>query len=65
MPKPQSTAKTVYVGSPSLLKELNVKASDERILQLQKAGKTVVFTMVDGKLAGAFALADMVREESA
>ena len=56
--------KEVFVGSPSLLKELNVQASDERILQLQKAGKTVVFSVVDGALAGVFALADVVREES-
>jgi Cu2+-exporting ATPase len=56
--------KEVYVGSPNLLKELNIEANDEKILALQEAGKTVAFTVVDGKLAGAFALADKVREES-
>ena len=56
--------KEVYVGSPNLLKEMNVDAKDEKITSLQEHGKTVVFTVVDGKLAGAFALADKIREES-
>jgi Cu2+-exporting ATPase len=56
--------KEVYMGSPNLLKELNIEANDEKIAALQEQGKTVVFTVVDGKLAGAFALADKVREES-
>ena len=57
-------ANRVYVGSPNLLKELNIEVSDERLVALQEQGKTVVFTVVDGKLAGAFALADKIREES-
>jgi Cu2+-exporting ATPase len=56
--------KEVYVGSPNLLKEMNVKVDDKKINALQEAGKTVVFTVVDGKLAGTFALADKIREES-
>lgn len=54
----------VSVGSPNLLKELNIKADDKKLVELQEQGKTVVFTVVDGKLAGAFALADKIREES-
>lgn len=54
----------VSVGSPNLLKELNIKADDKKLVELQEQGKTVVFTAVDGKLAGAFALADKIREES-
>ncbi len=56
--------KKVYVGSPGLVKELKIELTDEKVLALQEAGKTVVFTIVDGKLAGAFALADEIREES-
>jgi Cu2+-exporting ATPase len=56
--------KEVSVGSPNLLKEMNIEVNDEKIIALQEQGKTVVFTVVDGKLAGAFALADKVREES-
>jgi Cu2+-exporting ATPase len=54
----------VHVGSPRLLEEMKIEANDERIKALQEQGKTVVFTVVDGELAGAFALADRVREES-
>ena len=54
----------VYVGSSSLLKELNVEPNDKRVVGLQDQGKTVVFTVVEGKLAGVFALADEIREES-
>jgi P-type Cu2+ transporter len=56
--------KEVYVGSPSLLKQLNVQVDNKRILKLQDEGKTVVLTVVDHKLAGAFALADKIRDES-
>jgi Cu2+-exporting ATPase len=56
--------KKVYVGSPNLLNELKIEEKDERITALQESGKTVIFTVVDGKLAGAFALADMIRAES-
>jgi Cu2+-exporting ATPase len=56
--------KEVYVGSPALLEEMKIEANDEKIKALQEQGKTVIFTVVDGKLAGAFALADRVRKES-
>ncbi len=56
--------KEVYVGSVNLLEELKIAVEDPRIGELQEQGKTVVFTVVDGKLAGAFALADSIRDES-
>lgn len=56
--------KEVYVGSPGLLKELKIDVEDEKIKELQEQGKTVVFTVVDGELAGAFALSDKIRQES-
>jgi Cu2+-exporting ATPase len=52
--------KKVSVGSPNLLKEMNIETNDEKIAALEEQSKTVV----DGKLAGAFALADKIREES-
>jgi len=52
------------VGSPNLLKKLNIEVENRRIIELQEQGKTVVFTVADGMLAGAFALSDMIREES-
>jgi Cu2+-exporting ATPase len=56
--------KDVYVGSLSLLDELGVKSQSPEIAALQEQGKTVVFVVVDGKLAGAFGLSDMIRQES-
>jgi Cu2+-exporting ATPase len=56
--------KTVRMGSPGLLDDLKISIDDRRILNLQKQGKTVVFAVVDGELAGAFALSDRIREVS-
>ncbi|MDH5686585.1 MAG: copper-translocating P-type ATPase [Candidatus Bathyarchaeota archaeon] len=54
----------IYVGSPSLLEDMDIEIDDQKIKELQEQGKTVVFTVIDRKLAGAFALSDMIREES-
>jgi len=54
----------VYVGGPNLLKEMGIEPKDQRIEKLQQEGKTVVFSVVDEELAGAFALSDKIREES-
>ncbi|MEM3579189.1 MAG: copper-translocating P-type ATPase [Candidatus Bathyarchaeia archaeon] len=54
----------VYVGSVNLLDELGISVNDPKIGELQKQGKTVVFVVVDGRLAGALALADIIRKES-
>lgn len=54
----------VYVGGVNLLDELGVGVNDPKIAELQRQGKTVVFVVVDGKLVGALALADMIRAES-
>jgi Cu2+-exporting ATPase len=56
--------KEVYVGSLSLLGDLGIKTQDPMITALQEQGKTVVFTVVDRKLAGVFGLSDMIRQES-
>lgn len=54
----------VHVGSPNLLEELGIRVEDQRIKGLMEQGKTVVFTVADGELIGAFALADRIRKES-
>jgi Cation transport ATPase len=41
-----------------------IDVSDPKVLELMRQGKTVVFVIIDGKLAGAIALADMIRAES-
>ncbi|MHA1361663.1 MAG: copper-translocating P-type ATPase [Candidatus Freyarchaeota archaeon] len=56
--------KEVHVGSPNLLEELGIRVEDRRIKRLMEQGKTVVFTVADGELIGAFALADRIRKES-
>jgi len=56
--------KDVKVVSPGFLREQNIALTDERVESLQAQGKTVVFVVVDGKLKGAIALADIVRPEA-
>ncbi len=56
--------KDIKVVSPGYLREQNIELTDERVEPLQAQGKTVVFVLVDGKLKGAIALADIVRPEA-
>jgi Cu2+-exporting ATPase len=56
--------KEVKVVSPGYLKENELTMQDERIETFNSQGKTVVFVLIDGKLQGAIALADIIREES-
>ena len=56
--------KEVYIGGPNLLKEMKIVSEDQKINELQEQGKTVVFVVINGKLAGAFALSDRIRKES-
>ncbi len=54
----------VKVVSPGYLREENIDVNDERVKDLSSQGKTVVFVLIDGKLMGALALADIIRSES-
>ncbi len=56
--------KQVLVVSPGYLKENGIAANDERVDKLHAQGKTVVFVLLDRELAGAIALADIIRPES-
>ncbi len=56
--------KLVGVFSPGYLRENNIEITDERINSLSEQGKTVVFVLINEKLVGAIALADIIREES-
>ncbi len=56
--------KDVKVVSPGYLRENKISVDDERIEKLSSQGKTVIFVMIDGKLTGAIALADIIRPES-
>ncbi|MDK2372431.1 MAG: heavy metal translocating P-type ATPase, partial [Candidatus Korarchaeota archaeon] len=55
----------VVVASPKLLEELSLGDRIEvEVKRVIGQGKTVIFLVVDGELAGAIALADRIRDES-
>jgi Cu2+-exporting ATPase len=54
----------VKVVSPGFLEEQGMEIADGRISAFSSQGKTVVFVLVEGKLEGAIALADLIRPES-
>jgi Cu2+-exporting ATPase len=56
--------KEVKVVSPGYLRENKIEFKNGKIDELNAQGKTVVFVLVDGKLQGAIALADIIRKES-
>jgi len=55
---------TVAVVSPGYLRDEKINVTDNQIEVLHEQGKTVVFLLIDNKLKGAIALADIIREES-
>jgi Cu2+-exporting ATPase len=54
----------VRVVSPGYLEEAGLAVPDNRHAAFAEAGKTVVFVVADDALAGAIALADVIRPES-
>jgi len=54
----------VLVASPGYLEELKLSYDRSKLEGLFKQGKTVVFVVVNGKVSGAIALADVIRPES-
>ena len=62
--KGKINTKNVEVVSPGYLKELKIDFSNEKVDKLLSEGKTIVFVIIDGKIKGALALADIIRKES-
>jgi Cu2+-exporting ATPase len=56
--------KQVKIVSPGFLSENNITANAAGIEKLNEQGKTVVFVLIEGKVSGAVALADIIRPES-
>ena len=56
--------KSVKTVSPGYLRENNIAATDPRIEELNREGKSVIFVLIDGQLLGAIALADIRRADS-
>jgi Cu2+-exporting ATPase len=54
----------VKVVSPGYLRENDLATGDGRLEKISSAGKTIVYVLVDGKIKGAIALADIIRQES-
>jgi Cu2+-exporting ATPase len=54
----------VLVVSPGYLVEHGMTVDDPSIEAIAEQGKTVIFVLIDGKPAGAIAMADVVRSES-
>lgn len=54
----------VYVGGWNLIKELKIPIKDDVVKEVIGRGETLVFTVVNGALAGLFALSDVIRPES-
>ncbi|MBR0682913.1 heavy metal translocating P-type ATPase [Roseomonas eburnea] len=54
----------VEVVSPGTLRRRGIAVEDAHVAEEQAAGRTVVFVTANGVLAGAIALADVVRPES-
>jgi Cu2+-exporting ATPase len=56
--------KNIKIVSPGFLKEMGLFRSDPRLDGLSAQGKTVVFVIVENRLVGAVAVADVIRPES-
>ncbi len=56
--------KLVQVVSPAYVKENITGTQDKRIVELHAQGKTVVYVILEGKIAGVVALADLLRPEA-
>ena len=53
------------IGNRALMADLGLEVPDDpRLVDLAQQGKTVVYVAADGVLAGAIALADLIRDES-
>ncbi len=56
--------KEVKVVSPGYLREKGLEVDNAKLTEWSGQGKTVIYILVDGKVVGAVALADRIREES-
>ena len=56
--------KSVKVVSPGYVRDEQMDYPQQQVEEISSQGKTVVFVVLDGKLAGAIALGDQIRSES-
>ena len=62
--KAKVEGESLMVVSPGYLKQNDLSEDDERITKVAEQGKTVVYVLIDDKVEGAIALADIIRPES-
>ncbi len=55
---------TVKVVSPGYLKDHSISVDNPRVREVAEQGKTVVYVLIEERLEGAIALADIIRAES-
>lgn len=58
------SGKQVKLVSPGYLRVNNIAIDYQQLNKIYSQGKTVIFVMIDGKIIGAIALADLIRQES-
>lgn len=54
----------IKVVSPGYLREQDLQIDNDRVRKVADEGKTVVYVLIDDQVAGAIALADIIRQES-
>ena len=54
----------IKVVSPGYLHEQDLQIDNDRVRKVADEGKTVVYVLIDDQVAGAIALADIIRKES-
>ncbi|MHA1650062.1 MAG: heavy metal translocating P-type ATPase [Candidatus Helarchaeota archaeon] len=55
---------TIMVVSPGYLREQHIQIPEEKLGDITTQGKTIVYILIDEKLVGGIALADIIRKES-
>ena len=55
----------LFIGNRALMEQVGVAVpNDPRLAELAEQGKAVIYVAADGRLVGALALADLIRDES-
>jgi Cu2+-exporting ATPase len=55
----------LFIGNRALMEQIGTTVpNDPRLAELARQGKTVIYVAADGRLVGALALADLIRDES-
>jgi Cu2+-exporting ATPase len=57
--------KHLFIGNRALMEQIGTTVpNDPRLAELARQGKTVIYVAANGRLVGALALADLIRDES-